>query len=85
MTFYRQSKVCAFRIYANLPKVYTDGEVICELTEEYRPIATSDFQITNTAGAYLGTLRINTNGKVTPVFGSLDTGTVRCMRTYIGK
>ena len=79
-------KICQFKIFGNIPQTYEDGTVIATIENGFRPAAgNNDFQVFNVSGGYCGTLRISSNGTVSPVFGALAAGTVRCLYMYISQ
>ena len=82
-SFYRKGNVVMMSSWGSVPAA-ADGAVFANIPAGYRPINNCDFPVWNTAGTRLGTIRIQTNGTITPVFGSLTAGNVRQTFTYVG-
>ena len=79
---FKRGGTVTLNIYNNLPAT-ADSATMFTLPEGYRPRDAVNWVIFDTAGTKRGTLRINTNGTVTPVFGAFTTGTIRQTITYV--
>lgn len=82
---YKAGIVKTFKCTSDLTSDKADGEVLFTLPTEYRSKTNNnlDFQIHSASGNYLGTIRINTDGTVTPVFGKLLAGRIRTTLVFI--
>ena len=82
-TVYKNGIYATLHVTANIRENgYSDGETICTIAEGFRPRIQPDVQVFSTVGNFLGTIRIYGDGRVTPVFGTLQPGASRFVVTY---
>lgn len=79
----RRGHIVMISSWTNFPSA-SDGSTITTIPEGFRPATNCDFIVFSTSGTKLGTIRIYTDGRITPVFGAMTAGTVRNTFTFIG-
>ena len=82
----KRGNIATLRCQANIESNYSDGQTITTIPDAYRPDGQCDFQVFKANdGTYAGTLRLYTDGRLTPVFGTLNGGVIRFAYSYIVK
>lgn len=79
----KKGNIGTLQFVSNVTQEYADGVTVFTLPQGYFPATQYNWPVFSTTGAFLGTIRLHTDGTVKPVFGSLKAGVTRTFTSYI--